>query len=238
MSRLAVNDLSYSYDGVLNVLQDVTFCLGEGTIVGLIGPNGSGKSTLIKNAFDLLRLQSGAITVAGHPHSGAAARTAGMYLASNDYLPEFLSAREYVTLLAKFYQVEVDHAHAAELCRRFSMEGRYDDLVANYSHGMRKKTQLISALLMRRPLTVVDETLNGIDLEALYLCEKEFRALRAEGGSILLCSHDFALLERLADRILFLDLGQLVLDGATDELLATYGSLAAMVFEHLESDVR
>jgi ABC-2 type transport system ATP-binding protein len=103
---------------------------------------------------------------------------------------------------------------------------------------MRKKTQLISALLMRRPLTVIDETLNGIDLEALHLAEKEFRRLREDGLSILLCTHDFALLERLADRIIFLDLGQLVFDEPTDSLTAEHGSLATMVFDYLESDVR
>jgi ABC-2 type transport system ATP-binding protein len=103
---------------------------------------------------------------------------------------------------------------------------------------MRKKTQLISAFLLRRPLTVIDETLNGIDLEALHLCEKEFRRLREGGVSILLCTHDFAVLERIADRIIFLDLGQLVFDEPTASLAAEHGSLASMVFEYLESDVR
>jgi len=237
-SRLQVKNVKYSYDGSVNVLDDVSFTIGEGTIVGLIGPNGSGKSTLIKNIFDLLRLQSGSISVDVHEHASAAARSKAMYLASNDYLPEFLSAREYITLLGKLYHLEVDHSKAIDLCRRFSMEGRYDDLIADYSHGMRKKIQLISALLMRRPLTVIDETLNGIDLEALHLSEQEFRRLRDEGLSILLCTHDFALLERLADRIIFLDLGDMVLDDLTDNLTARHGSLATMVFDHLESDAR
>lgn len=238
MSRLEVDNVSYSYDGVINVLADVSFSMDEGEIVGLIGPNGSGKSTLIKNVFDLLRLQSGKIRVDGHDHSSAAAKTLGMYLASNDYLPEFLSAREYITLLGRMYNLDVDHAAAQELFRRFSMAGRYDHLIGDYSHGMRKKTQLISAFLMRRPLTIIDETLNGIDLEALYLCEKEFRRLRDDGVSILLCTHDFAVLERIADRIVFLDLGQLVFDDITASVAAEHGSLAQMVFEYLEADVR
>lgn len=238
MSRLEVKNVRYSYDGFLNVLEDISFSIDEGTIVGLIGPNGSGKSTLIKNIFDLLRLQSGSISVGGHEHASAAAKSQGMYLASNDYLPEFLSAHEYIALLERLFHVDVDHSITRELFRRFSMEGRYDHLIEDYSHGMRKKTQLISALLMRRPLTVIDETLNGIDLEALHLAEKEFRRLRGEGLSILLCTHDFALLERLADRIIFLDLGQLVFDEPTDSLTAEHGSLATMVFDYLESDVR
>jgi ABC-2 type transport system ATP-binding protein len=238
MSRLQVTDLRYSYNGVLNVLEDISFTIDDGTIVGLIGPNGSGKSTLIKNVFDLLDMQSGTILLAGHEHATVAAKAAAIYLASNDYLPEFLSAREYIALLARMFHVDVDHDQAQEYLRRFSMEGRYDDLIENYSHGMRKKTQLISALLMRRPLTVIDETLNGIDLEALHLCEREFRRIRDEGRSILLCTHDFALLERLADRIIFLDLGQVIHDEPTARLTAEHGSLDTMVFAHLDSDVR
>ncbi|MEU6970004.1 ABC transporter ATP-binding protein [Kitasatospora aureofaciens] len=228
-----IRNVSYSYDGVVNVLADVSFSVDEGAITGLVGPNGSGKSTLIRNVFDLLRLQEGSIAVGGHEHTAAEAKAQAMYLASNDYLPEFLTAREFLSLLAKLYDTEVDHEHARELFRRFSMEGRYDDLVEDYSHGMRKKTQLVAALVLRRPLTVIDETLNGIDLEALHLAEQEFRRLRDEGRSILLCTHDFAVLERLADRVVFLDLGQVICDRPTPEIVAAYGSLAAMVFEHI-----
>lgn len=101
---------------------------------------------------------------------------------------------------------------------------------------MRKKTQVISALLMRRRLTIVDETLNGIDVEALYRCEREFGRLRADGLAVLLCTHDFALLERLADRIVFLDFGAVVENAPTADLVAVHGSLANVVFDHLDTD--
>ncbi|MFF0745894.1 ABC transporter ATP-binding protein [Streptomyces sp. NPDC004111] len=238
MSLLKVNDVSYSYDGIVNVLLNVSFTVEEGTVVGLVGPNGSGKSTLIRNLFDLVRLQSGSIRVGGHEHSGPEAKRQAMYLSSNDYLPEFLTAREYLTMVGKLYGAGIDHTEALALFREFSMEGRYDDLIEDYSHGMRKKTQLVSALVVRPRLTVIDETLNGIDLEALHLAEKEFRRIRAEGRSILLCTHDFAVLERLADRTLFLDLGHVVYDAPTAELVEEHGSLADMVFDYLETAER
>jgi ABC-2 type transport system ATP-binding protein len=237
-SVLDVAHLRYSYDSSVEVLADVSFSLSGSEVVGLIGPNGSGKSTLIKNIFDLLRSQSGSITVAGHEHASASAKAEAMYLASNDYLPEFLTAREYVELLARMYGVAVDDGELRELFARYSMAGRYDDLIESYSHGMRKKTQLVAALLMRRPLIVIDETLNGMDLEALHLCEADLRRLRAAGHTVLLCTHDFALLERLSDRVLFLDLGRLVFDEPTDRLVSAEGSLAGIVFEHLESEQR
>jgi ABC-2 type transport system ATP-binding protein len=238
VSLLNVNDVSYSYDGIVNVLLDVSFTVEEGTIVGLVGPNGSGKSTLIRNIFDLVRLQSGAIRIGGHEHAQPQAKQAGMYLSSNDYLPEFLTAREYISMMGSLFDLDVDHDKAIGLFRKFSMEGRYDHLVEDYSHGMRKKTQLVSALLMRRPLTVIDETLNGIDLEAQHLAEIEFRKVRDAGHSILLCTHDFAVLERLADRTVFLDLGHIVYDAPTQDLIDDHGSLAAMVFDYLETSQR
>lgn len=238
MSLLSVNDVSYSYDGIVNVLLDVSFTVEEGTIVGLVGPNGSGKSTLIRNIFDLVRLQSGAIRIGSHEHALPEAKQLGMYLSSNDYLPEFLTAREYISMMGKLFDLDVDHDEAIGLFRKFSMEGRYDHLIEDYSHGMRKKTQLVSALVMRRPLTIIDETLNGIDLEALHLAEKEFRRARDAGRSILLCTHDFAVLERLADRTIFLDLGHVVYDEPTKDLVEEHGSLAAMVFDYLETSQR
>ncbi|NJQ01886.1 ABC transporter ATP-binding protein [Streptomyces zingiberis] len=233
MPLLNVSSVSYSYDGVVNVLSDVSFTVEDGTIVGLVGPNGSGKSTLIKNIFDLVRLQSGAIRIGGHEHTRPGAKELAMYLSSNDYLPEFLTAREYLSMMGKLFGLETDHEKALGLFRTFAMEGRYDDLIEDYSHGMRKKTQLISAFVIRPPLTVIDETLNGVDIEALYLAEAEFRKVRDEGRSILLCTHDFAVLERLADRTLFLDLGSVVRDEATRDLVDEHGSVAAMVFDHL-----
>jgi ABC-2 type transport system ATP-binding protein len=238
MAILEIEGLSYSYDSVVKAVSDVSFAVEAGSIVGLIGPNGSGKSTLIKNVFDLLRLQSGSVRIGGHRHDHPRARAHGMYLSSNDYLPEFLTAREYVAMTASLYGVAVDHEEAADLFRQFAMAERYDHLIEDYSHGMRKKTQLVSALVMRRPLTVIDETLNGIDLEALRLAEAEFARARAEGRSILLCTHDFAVLERLADRIVLLDFGQVIYDAPAGDLVEEHGSLAAMVFEYLESDAR
>lgn len=238
MAILDVRGLTYAYDGGTNVLHDVSFSVAEGSVVGLVGPNGSGKSTLIKNVFDLLESQTGEIVIGGHPHVSTRAKEQSVYLASNDYLPEFLTGREFVSLVARLFGVKTDHARAEEYFRAFSMRGRYDDLIADYSHGMRKKTQLISAFLVRRPLTVVDETLNGIDLEALRLVEKEFQVMRSAGCSILLCSHDFAMLERVTDSVVFLDLGRVIADEPTAEIVAETGGLDQLVFGHLESEVR
>jgi len=235
---LEIEHLTYSYDRTTNVLLDVSMTVEAGTVVGLIGPNGSGKSTLINNVFDLLRVQSGRIWVDGLAHEHRDARSRAVHLASNDYLPDFLTAREYLSMIAQLYRVELDHELAAGLFRDFSMDGRYDDLIEDFSHGMRKKTQLISALLVRRPLTVIDETLNGIDVEALELASTELARLRSDGHAVLLCTHDFALLERIADRIVLLDFGMVVLNEPTADLVGRGGGLSELVMTYLASGSR
>lgn len=236
MTALDVRSVGFAYEVGVRVLEDVSLRVHPGQVVGLVGPNGSGKSTLIRAIFDLLATQSGQIEIGGAAHTTVAAKERSLYLPSDDHLPQFLTGREYLDMVGALYRHDTDAA--AELFTRFGMRGRLDDLIEDYSHGMRKKTQLISALTMRRPLTVVDETLNGIDVESLRLCEKELARLRADGGAVLLCTHDFALLERLADRVVFLDLGRIVADDATPALLDRHGSLASMVFAHLDAEDR
>ena len=236
MTALEVRSVGFAYEAGVRVLDDVSLRVEAGQVVGLVGPNGSGKSTLIRTVFDLLAAQSGRIDIDGQAHTTPTAKERSLYLPSDDHLPQFLTGREYLDMIGALYRRGT--GDAAELFTRFGMQGRLDDLIEDYSHGMRKKTQLVSALVMRRPLTVIDETLNGIDVESLRLCEKELSRLRADGGAVLLCTHDFALLERLADRVVFLDLGRIVADDSTPALLEQHGSLAAMVFAHLDAEDR
>lgn len=236
MTALEVRSLGFAYEAGVRVLEEVSLRVDAGQVVGLVGPNGSGKSTLIRTVFDLLATQSGRIEIGGVAHTAVAAKERSLYLPSDDHLPQFLTGREYLDMIGALYRRQADDA--ASLFTRFGMQGRLDDLIEDYSHGMRKKTQLVSALTMRRPLTVIDETLNGIDVESLRLCEKELSRLRTDGAAVLLCTHDFALLERLADRVVFLDLGRVVADDTTQALLDRHGSLASMIFAHLDAEDR
>ncbi|WP_129657368.1 ATP-binding cassette domain-containing protein [Rothia uropygialis] len=98
---------------------------------------------------------------------------------------------------------------------------------------MKKKLQLVSALLLRRKLTVIDETLNGLDLEALARSEADLFSLAKNGSSLLLCSHDLGLLERIADRIVFMIQGNVVVSESKTTLVQDYGTLGRMVEELL-----
>ena len=215
------------YDGFTTVLEDISFSVPEGSIVGLIGPNGSGKSTLIKSVFDLLRLQTGQVTVGGHEHASAGARTQGDV------------PREQRLPAPVPHGAGVRHDSRRDVRphgRRGSRSQPLHPLLHGRSvrrphrgllHGMRKKTQLVSALLMRRPLTVIDETLNGIDIESATpprtSCANATRGARSVVYPRLLALQRSPRLD-----IVFLDLGLLIDDDTTSSLIGEHQSLASM----------
>jgi ABC-2 type transport system ATP-binding protein len=217
------------------VLHDVSFDIRENQIVGLIGPNGSGKSTLIKVILDLLKVQHGKVAIDSGSSQDRGAKMASIYLSSNDYLPEFLTGEEYLRFIHGLYGVRMNLPDIADQFERYSMKGRQHDLIEDYSHGMRKKVQLIGAFTLKRKLTVIDETLNGVDLDAVYTFEKDVKALASDGRSVLLCSHDFAMLEHVADEVMVLNMGALITKSPTRDILETSGSLGALTRELIQA---
>lgn len=225
---LDVSAVEFSYSKRTTVLRGLSFAIGPGERVGLVGPNGSGKSTLIRLIADLLQLRRGSIRIAGRPHQDRASRESLSYVASNDYLPQFLTGREYVDLMHRFYGRTPDDARLDDLFARYQMESRQFDLIEDYSHGMRKKVQIISSLLLRSPVTIIDETLNGVDVDSLYEFERDARLL-AEDRALLLCSHDFRLLEAVCDRIIVLCRGEIAYDLPLREIWREFGSVDTLV---------
>ncbi|MFJ4223907.1 ATP-binding cassette domain-containing protein [Microbacterium sp. NPDC089695] len=223
-----MSSLSFAYSKRAPVLRDVSFAVERGERVGLVGPNGSGKSTLIRLVADLLQIGDGGIRIAGRPHRDRTSREQLAYIASNDNLPQFLTGVEYIDLLHRLYHHRPDPARLDDLLSRYQLTSRAGDLIEDYSHGMRKKIQLVATLLLDRPLTVIDETLNGVDVDALFEFETDAGALDSS-RALLLCSHDFRLLEAVCDRIIVLCHGEIVFDLPMDRLRAGYGSVAALV---------
>lgn len=224
---LTVSHLSFGYTATTEVLSDVNLNIERGDVVGLIGPNGSGKSTLIRCISDLLQIRGGAILVAGTSHTSLEAKTSMMLLASNDDIPEFLTGAEFVDLNHRMYGVSKNPKTIATLFERYAMKHRDNSLIEDYSHGMRKKLQLITALSLRRPLTIIDETLNGVDLDSLFHAEEDIRGLR-EAGGVLVCSHDFRFLEAVCNRIVVLESGDIIHNASLDQIREAHGTVAAL----------
>lgn len=221
-----IRDVSFGYGRRGEVLRSVSLHVPQARIVGMIGPNGSGKTTLINLVCDVLDLREGSITMLGRRHTSAEAKTGIMHVGGNDDVPAFLTGWEYASTLARLYGVRADRSEVGRMFALFGMQGVQDRLIDSYSHGMRKKTQLCCAFLLHCPLTIVDETLNGIDIDAWHLCVEQFLRMRGRGLSMLICSHDFALLERTTDQIVLLRNGRMSAPLPTRSIIDGYGGIA------------
>lgn len=232
---LSVGNVNYAYNSRTQVLHDVSFKIAENQVMGLIGPNGSGKSTLIKVILDLLQLQSGRVCIGSDSSQSRSAKMSSIYLSSNDYLPEFLTGEEYVRFMHGLYGEPMDYAALESQFARYSVRDRHRDLIEDYSHGMRKKLQLIAAFMLRRKFTVIDETLNGVDIDAVNVFERDIRDLAQEGRSVLLCSHDFTMLERIADELAVLIRGALVAQAPVRQIIQDHGTIADLANEFIQA---
>jgi ABC-2 type transport system ATP-binding protein len=192
--------------GRVVAVEDVSFTVRAGEIVGLVGPNGSGKSTTIRMIAGGLQPTAGAVRVAG---IDVVADPAGVrrklgYVPEDPRLYEYLTGREmleFVVAIRGGGQVEAG----------LDVAGLGDDadrLIHEYSQGMRRKTALAAALVSKPPALLLDEALNGLDPPSAARAAGALRAAAAEGAAVLLSTHALEALERLADRVVLLDGGR------------------------------
>ena len=209
---LEIDRLSRSY-GTLVALEDVSFRVEPGTIVGLLGANGAGKSTLLRTAAGLQPPDQGHVRVGDldlwGPDPVSAKRRLG-YAAEEPAFYEELSAGEYLAFVAAVRGMPPTEAEAraADLLGRLGLQSRRDEPVRRFSHGMRKKLSFVAAVLHRPAVLLCDEALEGFDAASNLAAKAELRALAADGAAILFSSHVTETIERLCDRAVLLHRGR------------------------------
>ncbi len=208
---LEIQSLTRAY-GALRALDDVTFTVGAGAIVGLLGANGAGKSTLLRTAAGLQPPDRGSVRVAGLDLWAApieAKRRLG-YAAEEPSFYEELSADEYLAFVAAVRGLDPGEARerARALAERLGLAERTDEPVRQFSHGMRKKLSFAAAVLHRPAVLLCDEALEGFDASAALAAKPELRALAAGGAAVLFSSHVTETIERLCDRVIVLHRGR------------------------------
>ncbi len=217
---LSVNNLRYCYNANIPVLKEITFNVSPGEFISIAGPNGSGKTTLIKLIVDLIELQEGIINFNNESNKSISVKEQIMYLPSEDYLPEFLSGKEYIKMICGLYKKSVDNRLLEILVDYYNLSSKIDELMENYSHGMKKKIQLISSFVVNPKLLIIDETLNGIDIEAKEITKNLLKRYNEKGGAVIFCSHDLKLVEDLGGRVILMNSGSIVTDDVLENILS------------------
>jgi ABC-2 type transport system ATP-binding protein len=186
-----MSNVTYSYSEKVPALSNVNLEITIPKIHILLGPNGSGKTTLIKLIFDLLAIQKeGKITINGHDNKDIFAKKSMMYLPSDNLLPEFLTGLEFVYFISKLYDYSIDNRKLDKLLEYYELKDKSNMLIESYSHGMKKKIQLVVAFLIQPKLIVLDETLNGIDLLAKEVSNVLMNKVVDNGSAVLLATHE------------------------------------------------
>lgn len=206
--------------GSKTVLNNVSFTLDEGDILGFIGPNGAGKTTTIKCALGLQKITSGNVYINGYDIKkefvkaiekvGAIVENPDMYM--------YLSGRENLKMIARLYK-NVDKKRIEEVIEISGLGKRIDDKVSKYSLGMRQRLGIAASILNRPNILILDEPTNGLDPEGI----KDLRLLlqklaKEEKMGILVSSHNLLELESFCNKVCIIQNGVILADTSIDEL--------------------
>lgn len=213
----------------VRAVDDVSFRVQPGEIVGLLGPNGAGKTTTIKMACGLVRPDAGSVRVGGHDVSRRrhrALRHLAAVLEGNRNLYWRLTARENLTYFAgnRGRSPRAVRGEADGLLERFGLQAKANELVANLSRGMQQKLAIAVAMMARTDAVLLDEPTLGLDVETGYEVRALLREIAAEGRTVVLSSHDMPVVQDLCQRVIIIDHGKLVTDDAVDNLLRLFAS--------------
>jgi ABC-2 type transport system ATP-binding protein len=220
-SIITLQNLHKSY-GSTPVLKGINLTVEAGQVVGYIGPNGAGKSTTIKILIGMLPDFTGEATVLGmnvKTDSLAIKRRIG-YVPENAALYDTLTPMEYLQFIGQLY--DLDNAHierkTTELLRLFQLADHANARMTTFSKGMRQKVLLISGLLHNPDVIFLDEPLSGLDANAVVLVKEIIRQLANSGKTIFYSSHIMDVVEKISDRIIIINQGQIIADGTFAEL--------------------
>lgn len=196
--------------GKKQILDDVSFSLAEGEILGLVGPNGAGKTTLMKLIAGYNLPTHGAVQICGHDvirEHDKAMREAAFLVEEPGLYPQ-LSGRDHVRLVLDSRGLPRQNEEA--LSDLLNFPEQLDKKVRIYSIGMKQRLGLALCWAAQPKLLVLDEPLNGLDPDGIFLLREKMEQARSEGAAVLISSHLLSELQRVATRFLFLDHGRIV----------------------------
>ena len=230
MAVLECNHLTKRY-GRTTALEDLTFSIEPGRIVGLLGPNGSGKTTLIKLAGGLLTPTEGTIAVCGSS-IGPETKLRVSYLPDRNYLNSWMKVSQIVDLFADFYS-NFDRNKAHEMLKRLAIDPNMK--LKNLSKGTKEKVQLILVMSRSADLYLLDEPIGGVDPAARDYILHTIVTNYNEQGSILISTHLISDIEQILDDVIFLKNGEISMVSSVDAIRSEHHKSVDDLFREVYS---
>jgi ABC-2 type transport system ATP-binding protein len=225
---ISVHELTRSY-GALTAVDALSFEVGRGEIVGLIGPNGAGKTTTLRMLAGILKPSAGRIVVDGFDLAQAPidAKRRLAFMPDEPHLFEYLTVEEHLRLIARLYRVADFDRRARALVEELELGGKETALPGELSRGMRQKVVIACGLVRDAAVLLFDEPLTGLDPIGIRRMRETIVRRAHEGAAVLLSSHLLHLVEEVCTRVIIMDRGRKVADGAVRELAARADLAAA-----------
>ena len=236
---LEINNLTKIYPGGHKAVDDVSLTVNAGEIYGFIGPNGAGKTTTIKAVTGIIDFDHGEIAIDGHDiaNEPIEAKKITAFLPDNPDLYDQLTGIQYLNFVADMYGVgkREREKRIREYADAFEITPDLGSLISSYSHGMKQKLALISALIHNPKLLVLDEPFVGLDPKASVTLKRYMHELCRAGSAIFFSTHVLDTAEKLCDKIAIIKNGRIVESGRLEDL--TRGeSLEDTFMETVEND--
>lgn len=214
-------------------VQGLSLSVARGEVFGCIGPNGAGKSTTIKLLLDLIRPDSGSISINGLPTTDEASRAMVGYLPENPYLYEYLTASEYLAFAARLsgLAAAVMAERRGLLLEKLKLSQAAHRRISTYSKGMQQRTAIAAALIHNPELVILDEPMSGLDPLGRKLIFDLIDELKGQGKTIFISSHILTDIERLCDRVGIIVQGRLSFEGVVKDLSGPLDDLFLQVVQ-------
>lgn len=226
--------LTKSYTELVAV-EDLSFRVAPGQVLGLVGPNGAGKTTTLRCLAGILPPTKGTVSIAGHDitREPVAAKRNLAFIPDEPQLFEYLSVREHLQFVARIYQVEDAEARAQPLLAELELVEHERKLPGELSRGMRQKLAIACGLLHQPRAILFDEPLTGLDPVGIRRMKDTILSRAREGAAVVLSSHLLHLVEELCTGVLIIARGRRLAYGSIESIIAERPELAGRDLEEV-----
>lgn len=220
---LKIKNLTKTYENGKKAVSNLSLEIAPGEIFGFIGHNGAGKTTTIKSVVGLIDFDSGEILVDGVSikENPLLCKQKIAYIPDNPDIYEALTGIQYLNFIADIFNVSKFQRN--ELIKKyadiFEITNNLGDMISTYSHGMKQKLVLISALIHKPKLLLLDEPFVGLDPKAAFSVKQIMRELCNDGASVFFSTHVLEVAEKLCDKVAIIKQGEIVAQGKMEEVL-------------------
>ena len=219
---IKLENVTKTYNKTIRAVDDISFSVKGGEIVGFIGPNGSGKTTTMKMITGIIKADVGKITVNGFNvrKDPIKAKESIGYIADSPDMFLRLKGNEFLDLIGDIYHVpsQQRRERIEEFAERFELTDALSSPMMSYSHGMRQKIMVVAALMHNPPVWILDEPMTGLDPKSAFELKQMMKEHTARGNSVFFSTHVLEVAEKLCDKVIIIKKGRKIYDGTLAEL--------------------